>query len=297
MNDNPLVSILLLSMNHNNFIEQCINSLRKQTYKNLEIIYLDNASKDGTFETAISLLKGSGFTFKAFQNKHSKSISKNLNFLFAQSSGEYISPMSSDDWFEKENIEEKINFFLKHQEIGALFSNGWIYDELTKTILLNDGSNFSKGHIYKEILTQPDSMFYVGVIYKRKVLEDVGNWDENLLIEDVDMYVRIAQKYTIDFIDKPLVYYRRTKTSASKNKAFMLQGYNQYYQKYKKADWIDMKKWLSERYRSFAAKCLDENNNREAANLLKQAFKLNPFEFKNFQTLLYFLKSSFIVKT
>jgi glycosyltransferase involved in cell wall biosynthesis len=293
MENKPLVSILLLSMNHELYIEQCINSLSGQTYKNIEVIYLDNASSDNTFEKGKKLLEDSGLPHKCFSNRESKTISFNLNFLFDQSSGDFVSPLSTDDWFEPENIQKKIAYFLTNPDVGALFSNGWIYLEAEQQTLLNDAASFRKGYIFKEVLTQADCIFYVGVIYRRQIINEAGKWDERLLIEDTDMYIRIGRISKIDYLDEPLVYYRRTSGSASKNKQFMLRGSRQYYEKYKHVKWINMKKWLAERYRSMAASDIDQKNNREAKEFLAEAIKLNPFGIKNLKTLIYLVRNSF----
>ncbi len=293
MENKPLVSILLLSMNHELYIEQCIQSLTSQTYGNIEIIYVDNASSDGTFEKGKKLLEQSGLPHQCYSNSESKTISHNLNVLFDHSSGEFVSPLSTDDWFEPTNIEKKVNYFLANADVGALFSNGWIYlDDLKKTIL-NDSSTFRRGYIFEEVLTQADCIFYVGVVYRRAIIEQVGKWDENLLIEDTDMYIRIGSVAKIDYLQEPLVYYRRTSASASRNKKFMLKGFAQYYEKYKHVEWIDMRKWLAERYRTMAASDINQKNYKEAREFLTQAVKLNPFSLKNFKTFLYLVRRSF----
>lgn len=292
MKNKPLVSILLLSMNHELFIEQCISSLVSQTYKNIEVVYLDNASSDGTFEKGKALLAQSGLPFKAYSNKESRTISKNLNFLFDHSSGEFVSPLSTDDWFEPTNIQKKVDYFLANPDVGALFSNGWIYLDDLKQTTLNDSSSFRKGYIFKEVLTQADCIFYVGVVYRRAVINEVGKWDESLIIEDTDMYIRLGSVAKIDYLEEALVYYRRTSASASRNKKFMLKGFTQYYEKYKHVQWIDMKKWLAERYRSMAASEINQKNYREAGEFLIQAVKLNPFGWSNFKTLFYLLRRS-----
>lgn len=290
--NNSLVSILLLSMNHEAYIEQCIRSIADQTYQNIEVIYLDNASSDNSFQKGKILLEQSGLRFKCFSNKESKTISANLNFLFDQSSGAFIAPLSTDDWFEKNNIEKKVNYFVDHEEVGALFSNGWIYYETDQKTVLNDSSAFRKGNIFKEVLTEADCIFYVGVMYKRDIIDQVGKWDESLLIEDTDMYIRIGLVATIDFLDEPLVYYRRTAASASKNKQFMLNGFQQYYEKYRDVKWINMKNWLAERYRSMAAVEINEKNFKPAFGFLKEAIKLNPLGVKNIRTLFYLFRRS-----
>lgn len=293
MKENPLVSVLLLSMNHETYIGQCIQSILDQTYQNIEIIYLDNASTDRTYAIGKKELEQSGIPFKIFLNKNSKSISANLNFLLENASGKYISPLSTDDWFAPENIEKKVTYYFDNPNVGALFSNGWYYYENEKKSVLNDSSTFKRGKLFKEVLLNPDCIFYVGVMYKREIFEQVGNWDEDLMIEDVDMYIRIGSVAEIDFINDPLVFYRRSNESASKNKQFMLKGLNQYYKKYKSEPWINMRKWLSEKYRLFAADNIDNRKIKEAIGLLLNSIKLNPFGLKNFRTLYYLIRQSF----
>jgi len=289
----PLVSILLLSMNHECYIEQCILSILNQTYKNIEILYLDNASSDNTYLIGQKILEKSNIPFKIFLNTDSKSISKNLNFLLDNSEGQFISPLSADDWFAPENIEKKVAFYTENPTTGALFSNGWFYYELEKKSVLNDPSFFKRGYLFKEVLTQPECLFYAGVLYNREIFEQVGKWDENLLIEDVDMYIRIGLVATIDFINEPLVYYRRSCESASKNKQFMIEGFKQYYEKYKAKPWINMKKWMAERYRLFAADSIDHKRNNEAKDFLATAIKYNPLDLNIYRTLFYLLRQSF----
>ena len=290
----PLVSILLLSMNHERYVEQCISSIVQQSYKNLEIVYLDNASTDGTFSKAKKIIESSGFASRCFNNVISKNISQNFNFLFSISKGSFISPLSTDDWFDSENIQRKVEHFLKNTEVGVVFSNGWIFNETEKTSILNDPSNFKRGNIYKELFMQPDCIFYVGVMYRREIIEKVGKWDETLAIEDTDMYVRLSLVTKFDYLTVPLVYYRRTLSSASKSKQFMINGFQEYYEKYKNVKWINMRLWLSNKYRSMAASCIDEGNLIDARNFLKRAILAYPIGTQNFRTLFYLIRKAFL---
>ncbi len=292
MTDQPLVSILLLSMNHEPFIEQCISSIANQTYKNIEVVYVDNASSDNSFEKGKKQLEDAGLPHKCFSNKTSKTISANLNFLFDHSSGDFVSPLSTDDWFEPTNIQIKVEFLQADPGVGAMFSNGWIYLQEEGKTILNDATRFKRGFIRKEVLTETDCIFYVGMIYRRAIIDEVGKWDESLFIEDTDMFIRIGSVANIDFLPAPLVYYRRTSSSASKNKKFMLEGFTQYYEKYKHVTWINMKKWLAERYRNMAASDINDLNLKHAGALLKKSFQLNPFSIKNYQTLFYLIRRS-----
>lgn len=288
----PLVSVLILSMNHERFIQQCIHSISEQTYKNIEIVYLDNASSDHTFILGLKLLKETGLPFKAFKNEVSNGISKNLNFLLSHAQGEYISPLSADDWFSKENIQKKVEFMSQNDDVGAAFSNGWIYDDEKGVSTLNDDRPFLRGNIFKEILNKPDCIFYVGVLYRKDVLIKLKGWDENLMVEDVDLYIRLCLISKIDFIKNPLVYYRRTKESMSKNINYMIEGKNQYYHKYKNVKWMNMKQWLGEQYRRTAASLIDNSNVAKSFKFLYRSIELNPFNMTNYRTLLYLIRKA-----
>jgi glycosyltransferase involved in cell wall biosynthesis len=207
MKDKPLVSILLLSMNHQTYIEKCIESIKEQTYTNIEVIYLDNASHDNTFEIGKKLLQQSGLLFKIFNNKVSEGISKNINFMFNQSSGKYIALLSTDDWLTPDSIEEKIKYFESHPEFGMVYCSSYSYNYDTKKIAVClKKSKFKAGWVLKEVLKE-NFINSTGCMLKRNTLETVGYFDENSLIEDWDMWIRIAEKFQIGFVNKELAYY------------------------------------------------------------------------------------------
>jgi glycosyltransferase involved in cell wall biosynthesis len=233
MNENPLVSILLLSMNHEPFIDQCIESLKNQTYKNIEVIYIDNASSDETFEIGKKLLEESNIPHKIFFNTESKGISKNLNFLLDNSSGLFICPLSTDDWLTSDSVEEKINYFNLYPEFGMVYNSSYYYYHDTKeTFICTKKHKFKYGWVLKEILKE-NFISTAGCMIKRSTIEEVGYFDENSLIEDWDMWIRIAEKFPIGLVNKELAYYRmQNGANVSGNAEFMIKGYDYIINKY-----------------------------------------------------------------
>ena len=120
-----MVSVLLLSWNHEKYIEQAIRSIMRQGFRDLEIVYLDNNSSDNTFEIANQVLAGSGLRYVAFRRENNFGISSNYNFLFQRSRGEYICLLSGDDWLHKDNISEKVEVLNSFPEIGMVQSGGF----------------------------------------------------------------------------------------------------------------------------------------------------------------------------
>ena len=76
-------------MNHEKFIEQATYSILNQTYKNFEVIFLDNNSKDKTFEIADALFKKSKINYLGIKNTENKGVSENLNILVQNAKGTF----------------------------------------------------------------------------------------------------------------------------------------------------------------------------------------------------------------
>lgn len=271
---------------------QCIESLNAQTFTNFEILYLDNDSSDNTYEIAISAFNELGLHYKAYRNSKASSIPHNFNFLLEKAQGNFIVPLSTDDWLVPQFLEEKMAYFEQHPDTGMLYNGGYMYFENEKRYELVDNSKFKRGKIYRELFLEDGSMFFVGCCYKREVFDKVGKWDEELLIEDKDMFIRIAKEYNIDYIDKPLVYYRKVSTSAAHNIDFMVRGWEQYYKKYRNIDGVDMKEWLSQKYADYAAIATDRNQKKTGWSLIKKSIRLAPLHLKNYRTLLYLIRKA-----
>lgn len=252
MNNPPLVSLVIITMNHERFIEQACLSAISQTYSNFEIILLDNASKDSTFEIAEKVLS-SQFEIKCklIKNTEIFGVSKNLNILVSHASGDYISILSGDDWYTEDNLAEKINFIAKNTA-DFILTDGYKY--LQDTDITTDVyTQKEKKHILQNI----DNFFHenvaenqtanVGTFVRRQLLIELP-FDENVNTEDWDMNLRFASKgYKLGFIDKKLFYYRILSTSLSRNWELMKDSYEKVTVKY--INYIKSDKKLYQKYK------------------------------------------------
>jgi glycosyltransferase involved in cell wall biosynthesis len=243
-------SVLLLCYNHEKYVEQALKSLFDQKYKDFEIIFLDNASIDGSYEKALALLEQqSTIPFKCIRNEKPASSTVNLNRLLAQANGTYIVPFSSDDWMTPDYIELKIAVLKKDPSLGAVFGSGYWYFEDTGKIEEADASKFKKGWMASNLMLEPESYFWVGFVYTKAAVESVGAWDENMIIEDLDMNVRIALRYPIDYVATPTVYYRRHSAGFSFNYKLMWEGMQRFYHKHKDNKELPTGQWMTDNYR------------------------------------------------
>ncbi len=214
----PLVTIVVPCYNHAKYIEETIKSIVNQTYKNIELIVIDDGSKDNSVQVIKSLVKVYDFTFIARENR---GLSKTLNEGINLAKGKYFSACASDDKLVLNKIELQVAFMEQNSNCGMCYA---------KTIFFDDEGNEQKeniskpksGWIFNELLAE-NFIPAVTQFIRKDVLLKVGKFDETLKIEDWDMWLRIAKEYKIGYVDKYLAYYRRHDDNVSKNAHLMIE--------------------------------------------------------------------------
>ncbi|MFV8333876.1 glycosyltransferase family 2 protein [Flavobacterium sp. GSP14] len=236
MTNKPLVTITLIAMNHEKYIAQACHSILNQTYNNLEVIFLDNNSNDKTFEIGDAILKNSGLKYFGFKNKVNKGVSENLNIQVKKASGEYISILSGDDWYEKENIEKRLEY-LEVNNLDVILADGYKYHEKEKKKIAFYSSKRKKKiintihNVFEENIAG-NTTGNVGFFVKKNILNE-NPFDEEVATEDWDINLRLSKKgYKFGFVDQKLFNYRILSTSLSKNYKLMQQSYLQVTNKY-----------------------------------------------------------------
>lgn len=266
----------MLCWNYERYISQCLNSIFSQTHKDLEVLFLDNASSDNSFQKAEAVLKKSGFAHQVYRNETPQSVPKNFNFLIKKATGEFVFPFSADDWMAPENLEQKIALLVQRPNVGLVFGGGWYYFEHTDTYLESDSTKYKRGNMVNNLLLDRASYFHPGPAYRRKIIEEVGGWDESLLVEDLDLNLRVAMKYEVDFVPTPLVYYRRHASSFLSNYKLMNEGFQQYLKKYKSHKHLPMDKWMASNYKFFSLEALSQKQYGLSLRFLGRSLKTAP---------------------
>ena len=110
MNSKPLVSFIISAYNSEDFIEKCIRSIFNQTYKNIEIVVIDDCSTDSTNLILNNLSKASNVKMIIIRNKLNLGLTKSLNIAAINANGEWLARLDADDLSKKERIESQINF-------------------------------------------------------------------------------------------------------------------------------------------------------------------------------------------
>ena len=133
MKNNPLVSVVIPSFNHKDFVLKSIHSVLDQTYKNVELIVVDDGSSDGSVELLSAASRKLGFRFIAQENA---GVCKTLNRGIQEfSKGEYICTLASDDYFEATKIQKQLGAILSSENIEYCYTQAAEFDSETGSVV------------------------------------------------------------------------------------------------------------------------------------------------------------------
>ena len=201
---NPLVSIILNCYNGEKFINNSVQSILNQTYKNWELIFLDNNSDDKTW-TVIKKFKDK--RIKYFKTKKTFKLYKARNIAISKAKGKLISFLDVDDWWTKDKLQIQVKIFESDKQIDVLYSNIFLFYEKINKFKVYSKKKLSEGKITQSLIDD-FKMPIVSTILKKNIFKSI-KFDNNYeIIGDFDFLVRLSLKKKISAIQKPLAYYR-----------------------------------------------------------------------------------------
>ncbi len=218
----PLVSIICLCYNHEQFVEAAILSTLKQSYSNIEVIVVDDCSTDNSRHVIEKITKKyPQITTLFLDENHGNTRAFNKGLRLA--SGDYIIDLAADDILLDDRVTRGLQTFDKLDEsYGVNFTNAAIID---KDALIS-GHFYSINSLGKALSSPPEGDLYASLIQRfficpptmmsRKVVfESLNGYDESLTYEDFDFWVRSSRKYKYCFTDEVLVHRRKLADSLS----------------------------------------------------------------------------------
>lgn len=206
----PLVSVCIPVFNVATYLESTIESVLNQTYKNIEIILVDDSSRDRSLEIA----KNYECSQVKVYRQENKGASAARNAAFSGSRGEYIKFLDGDDLINPAMIESQVRLAVEND--GCLISAQWgrfYHDDLKTFIPISDKNKERMAPVnwLRNSWTEGKSMMQPGIfLIPRKLVERAGFWDENLsLIDDLDFFTRvILESKEVIFSEEAILYYR-----------------------------------------------------------------------------------------
>lgn len=278
------VSVVIPTYNHARFIREAIDSVLAQTYPVLEIIVVDDGSTDDTKDILFPYLNKIRYIY---QSNMRMSAARNAGIRAAR--GNIIAFLDSDDIWCREKLEEQIQLFEKYPAAGLISCDAEQIDEHGNTVGKIELSfdRLRKADMNKIVLSNIVPGGGSSALVKMECFDVVGNFDQSLCAtaEDWEMWIRIAMKYEIYFVQKPLtrIRSRADSVSAPANAEQMLSDelrmLNKVFASHDGFNIYGRRTAYAHRYSRAAWALMETGKRYKACTCIAQAFLSNPPHF------------------
>lgn len=218
-----MISIILPSYNHGDFIGEAIESVLQQTYQDYEFLVSDDASSDHTAE----ILAKYASRFPAGKYQYTIQSERlgpvgNTNFLIRQAKGKYIAMLNSDDYWHQDKLRLQLDHLSKHVDAVACFT--WacvISEELVNSINMISAVSFnvkndSQAEFLRKLWTDGNFFCHPSLLILREVYHKIGLYRSAFRqLPDYEFWVRLLKYAPVAILEQPLVSYRRTSNNTS----------------------------------------------------------------------------------
>lgn len=285
----PKVSVIIPTYNCASMIAECLDSVLNQTFKDFEVIVIDDGSTDDT-ERVIAPYKNRITYIR--QVNQGAAAARNRGIKEAR--GDYIAFLDSDDLWFPDKLEKQILFLAQHPEYDMICGNGVFFGGgekdgkpviTRKRVATIKKEGLTLKNIYLKGLIYPSTM-----LVKKSVLDDIGGFDSSLPVcEDRYLSLCFLLKYKATFIDEALVKRRLHSGNISKRTEQahlqMIRITEKLRVNYPAAICLIgesvIKREMAKRYFSLGMIYLNNDKRGMAGNAFRNALSYNPFHFSS----------------
>jgi hypothetical protein len=225
----PKVSFLALCFNHAPYLTQCLDAIAAQQWPHAELIILDNASADSSPDTIRHWASSSPLPTTLLLETERRGICANVNHMLAHASGEFFALISTDDyWLPSKTARQVAALSSLGEDWSVAYSDAICIDDAGNPLpdpFIQSHRSFDQlpsGDILAELLRGP-FIPAMSTLVRRSALAKAGTYDESLVYEDYDMWIRLATDGKFHADPDPLCAYRildssLIRTSAAQDK-------------------------------------------------------------------------------
>jgi glycosyltransferase involved in cell wall biosynthesis len=208
--------VIIAAYHHERWVRRTLDSLLEDGYPNLELVVIDDGSTDGTARVIGDWLDANGQRFARidFHSRPNRGVTATANELLGRARGLYVVPLASDDYLLPGGIAWRLACFDASPGLEAVFGDcvvvdaggDLLFDSAIAGLYRADKRRLTH-HLTSELITNfvlPGPV----VMYRREVFIGMGGYDEALLVEDWDFYLRFAARGTLAFTDRTVAGYR-----------------------------------------------------------------------------------------
>jgi glycosyltransferase involved in cell wall biosynthesis len=213
----PEVSIIMPVLNGERYIRQSIESIAAQTYRDYELVVIDDGSTDRTREIVESF-RGR-MTIRYIHHAQNQGIARSMNDGVRASQGEYITFLDHDDiWFPR-MLATQVGYLNTHPEVAMVHSDFQTIDGaggiLESSVAVCRGRKRASGQVFRELF-QESQVCGITVVVRKSVVDQMRGFDERLHWGDYHLWLRIALRYPIGFTPEVLAQYRQHSSQSTR---------------------------------------------------------------------------------
>lgn len=206
---NPLVSVIIPAYNSEPYVEEAVQSVLEQTYSPLEVIVVDDGSKDGTaarlarFGDRIRLLR-----------QENQGVYRTRNNAARLAKGEFLAFLDADDFWVKDKLVQQMDVFQRHPDVAVVASRVFEVDASGKPLAepaRPEGDVYDKPmDLHRRLLMGGNCFALSTAVVRRSIFESMnGFYDaKRILSADYDFWIRLSERYLAYIMSEPLAAYR-----------------------------------------------------------------------------------------
>ncbi|MBW2991803.1 glycosyltransferase [Candidatus Woesearchaeota archaeon] len=286
MKNKLLVSVIIPAYNSARFICEAIDSVLAQSYKNFEIVVVDDGSTDDTKKV---LKKYKNKIRYIYQENKKQAAARNKGI--ENSKGELIAFLDADDTWMKDKLKLQVPLF--EEDVGLVYGGICLFDgkKVKPGIHTNE---FVKGRVFKELL-MANFICASSVIIRKECIDKVGMFKEGISyfgVEDYHMWLKVCHTYKADYIKEPILMYRVHSGSTSEDYCSIIR--REATVRKDIANLFNLPKKLRNNslfnsYFRLAYYSIENKKYKDALKALIQSLNLKPFNYKNYKLLVRIL--------
>jgi glycosyltransferase involved in cell wall biosynthesis len=278
----PAVSVIIPTYNREAFLTEAIDSVLRQTWKDLETIVVDDGSTDGSRD----VLRRYGHRITPFYNRN-EGPSKARNFGTSKARGRFLAFLDSDDLWEPNKLDVQMGVFESHPEVSMVCCGSYVLGDARRRRSPVQGNHF--GDLFLT-LYQKSFVNTSSVVLTRDSFLRAGPFEEAMrTAEDYDLWLRVARDFPIAYLGTPLVGIRKHSDELSKNKLDLRQNAIRVIQRHfdpKRVPQRIYRRRLSDLYLYLGRGYLRVGDSRKARASFQQAMALTPLRLRSVRYLL-----------
>ena len=216
----PFVTVGVTCYNQARFVVEALESVKAQAYPNVHLVVVDDCSKDDSVEVIRRWLNTHWPAAVFVVHEMNMGVCRSVNDVLANVRGKYIRLLAADDRWMPNTLTSQVEIMeAAPEDVGVLYSDAFQIDEageLLPKMFIETYRSFAEmpeGWIFDILI---EGNFLLDALIRIRCFDTVGSFDEGLVFEDWDMWLRISRQFKFKYFKEPTAYYRLVQTSMSR---------------------------------------------------------------------------------